>query len=291
MLEGKRIVVCIPYGRRRTVSILMNYLRRDRGIIDEVQFWMNTDPEQVEDVAWAREQERIYKDWVHCMVQPFGQVLRPKQLNTGVFYAYATAPDTLYFRFDDDIVYVHPGYFREMVAYRLAHPDWFLVFGNIWNNAILSYIHQQAGRIGTEAGVVQSPYCMDPVGWASPDFGIYVHHVLLDAIEAGRVDEMLFDEYPLEGKRFSISNFVWRGEDALAWGGPTVERDEEIFLTEVWPTQQRLRNVICGRGLVAHYTFFTQRAAIEGTDILERYKRISEDALSHAYYDLLGQAG
>ena len=88
MYAGKRIVVCIPYGRRRTVGVLLNYLRRDRAIVDEVQFWMNTDKGQNQDEVWAYEQAEIFPDWVKCIPRPlpYGKPLQPKQLNTGLFY-------------------------------------------------------------------------------------------------------------------------------------------------------------------------------------------------------------
>jgi hypothetical protein len=290
VINGKRIVVCVPYGRRRTVSILLNYLRRDRGIVDEVQFWMNTDPEQVEDVQWAEEQQRIYEGWVRCVARPTVERLTPKQYNTGSFYALTQDPGTYYFRFDDDIVYVHPAYFREMAAFREANPDYLLVFGNIWNNAMISYLHQQAGRIGREHGVVEQMWCMDPVGWRSPEFAVYIHGILLDAIAGGTVDRLLFDDpTPLTRyERFSISNFLWTGEDCAEWGGATAEKDEELFLTEHYPPRVGLINAINGRGLVAHYSFFDQRPALDQTDILDRYRELSQKALSEAYYDLLG---
>ncbi len=293
MIDGHPVVVCIPYGRKRTVSILMNYLRRDGKIVDEVQLWMNTDPEQQADRDWAYEQQQTYEGWVRCIEPPTGaQIMHPKQLNTGLFYGDATEQGTYYFRFDDDIVYVHPRYFAEQVAFRDAHPEALLVMGSIFNNATTSYLHQQAGRIGTEHGIVESPWCMDPVAWRRPDFAIYIHRVFLKALDEGRQDEFLFDEpYVLrDAARFSISNFLWRGEDAAAWGGATPLRDEEIWLTEHWPRSTGRQNVVNGRALVAHYSFFDQRPALDQTDILERYRWHGERALSAAYYDLLGAA-
>lgn len=291
MYAGKRIVVCIPYGRRRTVSILLNYLRRDRQIVDEVQFWMNTDPNQVEDVAWARAQAEIFPDWVRCIERPTNEQFHPKQLYTGRFYAGTRQHDTFYFRFDDDIVYVHPRYFANMVDFRLANPEYALVMGNIWNNAILSYIHQQAGRIGTENGVVESAYCMDPVGWTSAAFAVGIHRQFLDMIRADTVDTLFFDRYDLvEYKRFSISNFIWSGEQCDAWGGRTQDLEEEQWLTGTYPHSLGRINTICGSGLVSHYSFFAQRPVLDETDILDRYRALSEDALSSAYYSLLGEA-
>jgi hypothetical protein len=288
---GKRVVVCIPYGRRRTVSILLNYLRRDKSIIDEVQFWMNTDPDQTEDVAWAHEQAEIFDGWVKCVPRPVRQALHPKQLNTGYFYKNTREHDTLYFRFDDDIVYVHPDYFPNMVNFRLANPDYFLVMGSIWNNAILSYIHQQNGLISKGLGVVESAYCMDPVGWTSPKFAVGIHNQLIKMIKRGDVERLFFDRYDLVNyKRFSISNFVWTGEDCDAWGGHTQEREEENWLTGTYPQQIGRINTICGTGFVSHYSFFDQRHRLDKTDILDQYRELSQDALSSSYYSLLGES-
>jgi len=290
MLDGHKIIVCVPYGRKRTVSILLNYLRRDREVIDEVQFWMNTDEDQVEDVAWAREQEAIFKGWVRCVPRPNKEVLHPKQYNTGFFYEMAQDAGTYYFRFDDDIVYIHPRYFAEMVKLRDAHPEYFLIMGNIINNAVVSYIHQAAGRIGRQHGNVQSAWCMDAVGWGSLDFAVALHEQFLNSARDGEVDNWLFENpWPLDGRRFSISNFLWVGDSVKMWGGPTHNRDEEIFLTEEWPAYLRQTNVVNGMALVVHYSFFTQRG-LDNTDILERYRTLSEDALSKSYYTLLGQA-
>ncbi len=294
MLGDKRIVITIPYGRKRTVSILMNYLRRDRQIVDEVQFWMNTDDGQVEDREWAYQQERIYEGWVRCIELPAGnQRQYPKQLNTGRFYAVARDSDAYYFRFDDDIVYVHPDYFANTVAFREANPEPFLIFGTIFNNATTSYLHQQAGRFDRMHGNVDSPWCMDPVAWRSPEFAIYIHHEFLKALEADEPERFYLDEpYPLrDSARFSISNFIWRADDFARWDYATPLADEEIWLAERAPGALGQMNVVAPQSLVVHYSFFDQRPALDQTDILEQYRRHSERALSEAYYDLLGAAG
>ena len=99
------------------------------------------------------------------------------------------------------------------------------------------------------------------------------------ALPAGTVDELLFDEpYPLtDGTRFSISNFVWRGFDAAAWGGATRNRDEEIVLTEEWPRETNRTNVVNGRALVVHYSFFGQRPFLEEARDATRVLRATDD--------------
>ena len=296
MINGHRLVVFIPSGRKRTESILITNLRRFPEI-DEVQIWMNTDkpgtnepqaPNSAGDEEWLRTLPTM---WDKCKLYelPNGAVRKwPKQLSTGQFYHYTTQPGTIYVRMDDDIVYVDDDYFKNMVQFRLDHLAPPIICGNIVNNAVTSYIQQHYGHFDKKHGVVESRYCMDLVGWRSPEFAIYVHETLLDHIDRGTVSSLFFGRQDLDNTRFSICNFSFLGE-RMAKMRPQID-DEEIWLTEKMPVRDKVANLICGDALVAHYSFFDQRPALDKTDILARYKKIAEDKLSAKYYELLGHA-
>lgn len=272
------------------MEILVKYLLKHRDIVDSVQLWENTLNKS--DIDWIRSLKSDY--FIPLRIpdrDKFGNQLHfhrhPVQYNTGRFYVYTKDPDTLYIRFDDDIVYVHDDYFKNILDFRIDNPDYFLVFGNIWNNAIISYIEQKMGNIDLKYGVVDRVDCMHPVGWGSPDFGVHIHRILLEHIKNNTESNLFFDRFELERARFSISNFCFFGKDFAAFDGHINELDEEIWLTQSHPNKHNLSNVICGRALVSHYTFFTQKAAIEATDILEQYRKISDEKLSKDYYRLL----
>ena len=57
MIDGKRVIAWTPYGRERTVSLLVKYMERDvkRGLVDEYRLFMNTDENQEGDRAYAHE--------------------------------------------------------------------------------------------------------------------------------------------------------------------------------------------------------------------------------------------
>ena len=291
MFEGFRVVAVIPAGRKLTMSVLLDHLRRNRPLLDEAQVWINTDAHQSDDLDWLRSLPAILP-WVTLRERPHPEVsLRTKQLYTGQFYAFTQDPGTIYVRFDDDVVYLAPGYFESLLRFRIDNPQYLLVFGNIWNNAIISWIQQDLGHIDREHGVVGSPNCMDLIGWASSDFAEHIHRLLLAHIGAGTTDALLFDRYELaDAHRFSISNFAFFGADCVEWGGPTPE-DEEVFLTENYPRNTGKLNAICGLALVSHFSFFTQREHLLTTDILEQYRAIGVQMLSDDYYRLLGAAG
>lgn len=288
MLDGYRIVPFIPAGRKRQMSVLIDSLRRFPEI-DEVQLWLNTDPDQVEDTEWIRE---LPNQWSKCRLyeRPGAREQGPKQLNTRQFYVNTVNADTIYFRFDDDICYIDDNYFRNMVKFRVENPDYFLVMGNIWNNAVISWIQQhQVGSIDTQYGIVEQPYCMDMVGWQSEVFAKYIHEIMIKHISNHTESDVFFDRYDLnDAHRFSISNFCFFGRDMAKLNGIIPLPDEEIWLTEVYPKEAGVLNTICGTALVVHYSFFAQRAALDENNILERYREIAKQKLSEAYYTLLG---
>src|SRR5262245_29694480 len=52
MFNGHKVISVTPYGRRRYVSLLTNYLERARGLIDEHHFWVNA--QNPPDLEWLQ---------------------------------------------------------------------------------------------------------------------------------------------------------------------------------------------------------------------------------------------
>jgi hypothetical protein len=175
-----------------------------------------------------------------------------------------------------------------MVDCRLANPQAPVVYGSIWNNAICSFLHQKAKHIDRKHGIVESAFCMDPVGWQSGPFAEYIHNVLLKHITAGTTESLYLDDFALENTRYSISNFCFFGGQMQKMM-PEID-DEEIWLTEVYPEKHKATNLLCGSAMVSHYSFFAQRPHLDKTDILERYRKVGQNLLSSQYYNLLGKA-
>lgn len=289
MISGKQVVAWTPYGRQETVSVLVEYVRREweRGLVDEWWLCLNTDPHQVEDQAYAQYLAQRYP-WIRLVDRPAdAPVLHPKQRNTGYFYREMTDPETVLVRLDDDIIYVHEDAVDRLVTHRLQAETGVASFPVMWNNSIVSWFAQQAGVIpaaGTTNDLdkgyvwpkVGGPYCMDPVGWADGRFGVALHHLLLSWIEADAPDmAFLYQDYQLPiGMQFSVSTFASLGSmyAKLATPGVLVPDEEESWHTVHEPRKLGQPNVIVGNALVSHYTFFPQGAIIRSTDILERYR-------------------
>lgn len=291
MINGKRVIAWTPYGRRRTYALLIAYLRRDveRGLIDEVWAYMNTDPTgQEDDIAYAHELAERHPAWFHLKHRPDGIPRHPgpKQRNTGYAYRYMTAPDTVYLRFDDDIVYVHEDAIANLVTRRLEMPHATAVFATTWNNAIVSWYAQQAGVIPRELGVLGAePFCMDPIGWADGQFAVDIHHLLLEKAEAGRVEELyLYQDFPIKpGTQFSVSCFASLGSmyAGLPDGpGVLVPDEEEHWHTVHRPSVTEQPNILLGNAIVSHYTFFPQQPIVHASDVLDRYRDLAEKAVA-----------
>lgn len=280
---GKQVVAWTPYGRRETVEILERYLARDHaaGIVDKWLLYMNTDFDQEGDRNYADELSAT-RDWIEQVPRPGHlEVMRPKQMNTGYFYRHAIEPDTVYVRFDDDIVYIHQDAVRRLVANRIADPRGALVaFPVIWHNAVCSFYLQQLGKIPRSYGTVGSAYCMDPVGWADGRFAEHLHHHLIDKIVNGQVDD-LFVHHDIQlqlGLQFSVSCFAANSDvyTELNPPGHLGYHEEETWHTQLRPRELNRPNVIVGNALVAHLSFYPHSEFIRRrTDVLQWYHELS----------------
>lgn len=279
MIDGKKVVAFTPWGREKTASILFRYLKRDHdlGILDEWWLCENTDADQVGDRAYAASLAAGH-DWIKYIPQPdqFNR-LKPKQQNTKKFYRFMTDHDTVYVRFDDDIVYVHEDAIERLVRARINKKFPFVIFPIIWNNAVCSYYLQKMEAMPSWWGVVQDPYCMDKVGWADPDFAIGIHNHLLEMIESGTVDKLFLHhdiQLPM-GLQFSVSCFAQNGEEYDKAG--LIESEEESWHTMEMPYETQRPNLILSNSLVAHFSFYHQKQKLMETDLLDRYRKLAEE--------------
>lgn len=290
MYRNYRVEAFIPAGRKLTMSLLLDNLYRNKDIVDKVQIWLNTDDNQVEDIKWLNTLPNIYGNFIELIPRREDRPVRsPKQLNTGGFYPHTQDENTIYFRFDDDIIYIDDEYFKNMLDFRIDNPDYFLVFGTIVNNAITSYYFQQEDKVTKEFGIVEEPFCMDVVGWTSPVFALELHKAFLKHIKENTTKKMYLNQpYILDKKRFSVSNFCFFGKDFKKFNGELHEAEEEQWLTEDYPQRAKVLNVIAPNGLCVHFSFFHQREYLLEHNILEEYRAITKQKLSDSYYRLLG---
>lgn len=275
MIDGRKVVVFTPWGRELTASILYKYIKRDveAGVVDEWHLWMNTDPDQESDRKYGYELAEEH-DWVKTFERPPGDVLWPKQMNTGRFYEYYKDSSDIMVRMDDDIVWIEPNAIKRLVEYRLENTFPFVVFPLIWNNAVCSFYLQQGEQMPGWWGTVGNN-CMDPLGWADAHFAEKIHNHLLQGIEENWVDKLFMHTSVMlpAGHQFSVSCFAIDGKEYESG----VAGEEEAWHTIKRPFETGRLNVIVPNSLISHFSFYPQRNYLLGTNILERYRKLSEE--------------
>jgi hypothetical protein len=280
-----RVISVTPAGRRRYLAALVPHLLRQRHVIAEHHWWLNTTDE-----ADAR-----YVEQVTAQHPGFFKICRKEvrpDLNLGEniwrFFRDYSEPDTLYVRLDDDIVYFEPDAVENLVRYRLAHREPLLILGNVVNNAVCTHFHQQAGIVPKAWGPVDN-FCLDGNGWASGDFARKMHGLFLKDLRRGLLQRWKQVALPIDGsRRFSINVISWLGDDLR--GVPEVAGgivDEEPFLTVTLPRRLRRPSAACSDALFAHFAFFTQRPYLEWTwpELIGHYQAIAQQSATRESFD------
>src|SRR6185312_15673304 len=121
MFEGYRVVAVTPAGRRRYMELLVPQILASN-LVDRYDIWVNTaDPA---DIAFFEGLAAKY-DRVRLVPQPDGKAPGVPAIHG--FHRLAMDVDTIYVRFDDDIVWLEPGFFEALLRFRVDHPHYFLV--------------------------------------------------------------------------------------------------------------------------------------------------------------------
>lgn len=271
MYRERRVVVVTPAGRRRYLELLVPQVLALRGVVDEYRLWLNTT--DAEDVAYCERLAAEHPDFITLARLPPG-IAWEGNYSIHHFFRDCVDPGAVYVRLDDDVVLLDtPDAFRALLDFRLDHPELFLVYGCILNNAVITHLQQRMMRFGTELG--RCGYaCMDEVGWSSPQFAERLHRAVLRrlddgcGLEAFRMPPWRL-HYPDE--RVSINCISWLGEEFATFGG-AVGRDEEQWLAVDRPRACGKPNGVFGGFVCVHYAFHPQRAHLDATDILHAYR-------------------
>lgn len=265
-LKMKRILVT-PAGRKNYLEVLYTHLKNLKNEFDEWILWVNTenqiDIEYIEKLE--RENEFIKLQRTKIGVRGSGTIYH--------FFKESIDENSVYIRLDDDIVYVKPNSLNDLFDFRIKNPNYFLVYGNIVNNAILSHLHQRKGVYNNDFKF--GYHCVDHNGWNNPIATESIHRRFLQLNEEDKLNDFSLDNWVLRDyERCSINVISWLGSEFKKFNGD-VGVDEEQWLSCDKPKEIKKPNIIFGDSLFVHYAFFTQRPHIENTDILEKYKNIS----------------
>ena len=266
MYRNYKVVVNTAAGRRRYMQYLIPYIVSS-GIVDRYDIWINT--HNGADIEFFRQVAKRYPV-VNLVWQPDGVVNGNQTINA--FYKACVEPKTIYFKLDDDIVWMEPGLIEKMVEFRVDNPEFFLVSPLVINNSLSTYLLEVDGKIRLDN--YYEANASHPYLWRSGEFALALHRWFINKFLMTRKWEELHVGKKMMGMtRFSINAILWFGDEMAKFSG-IVPGDDEEFMSCIYPTRQGMANAWNGDAIVGHFAFFTQREQLDKEHILEEYGKI-----------------
>lgn len=266
MYNGYKIVVNTAAGRRRYMQYLIPYVLSS-SCVDRYDIWVNT--HNGADIEFFKQ---IAKEFsvVNLVWQPDGVVNGNASINA--FYKDCVEEKTIYFKLDDDIVWMEPNLIEKMVKFRVDNPDYFFVTPLVINNSLTTYLLQIEGKIKLDS--YYSSSANHPILWKSGDFARDLHKWFINSyLKPGRWSNLYIGKKEMGMTRFSINSVLWFGKDMKMFNG-IVPGDDEEFLSCIYPTKIGVSNAWNGDAIIAHFAFFTQREQLDKASILDKYGEI-----------------
>lgn len=167
MYRNYKIVCLTPAGRRRYMQYLIPQIISSE-IIDRYDIWVNTMDKA--DIYFFKKLAEKY-NVINLIWQPDGKVDGNRTINA--FYKNCIEEDTIYFKLDDDIVWMEPSLITKMVDFRIDNPEYFLVSPLVINNALCTYILEIKNKINLRRYLESS--ASHPILWRSGKFASCLH--------------------------------------------------------------------------------------------------------------------
>lgn len=269
MYHNYKVVVNTAAGRRRYMQYLIPYIVSSK-CVDRYDIWINT--HNCADIEFFKQVAQRYPV-VNLVWQPDGVVNGNQTINA--FYKACVEPNTIYFKLDDDVVWMEPGLIDKMVAFRVENPDFFLVSPLVINNSLSTYLLEVDGKIKLDD--YYEANASHPYLWRSGEFALELHQWFIkNYLKTGKWEELHVGKKQMGMTRFSINAILWFGDEMAKFAG-IVPGDDEEFMSCIYPTQQGMANAWNGDAIVGHFAFFTQREQLDKEHILEEYGKICHE--------------
>jgi len=286
MKNNYKIVAVTPAGRKRYLEILYKYICKNKHILDRWDLWVNTDvPEDLDYIKSLAENDSfvnlVYSDF------PYKHWCNDATLSISPFWTKATDEDTIYIRFDDDVVYIDNNTIEKVIDFRIKYPQYLFVYPFIINNTHHSRNLQDRNLVTKEFGMIKEEKDLmgqgiyDKVGLYSGEFLTHLHETFFK-YQSNNTQYLLSSPVAIiweQGSQISINSVCWFGSFfkkicPLQNGNwPVCEED---YLTIKAPKELNMNLCTVPNTLIVHFLFGTQRKASELYDVLEKYKKIAD---------------
>lgn len=266
MYQNYKIVVNTAAGRRRYMQYLIPYVLAS-DVVDRYDLWINT--HNGADIEFFKQLAATYPK-IHLVWQPEGWVNGNASINA--FYKQCIDEDTIYFKLDDDIIWMEDDAIEKMVKFRVDNPQYFLVSPLVINNAQCTYLLQVCDRL--KLNHYYNSAADNIVLWKSGEFASQLHKWFIKKIENKSLNELHMGLHPMALCRFSINSIMWFGKDLARIKG-IVPGDDEEFMSCILPSRMGWTNCWNADVILAHFAFYTQREQLDKCGILEKYGKVN----------------
>ena len=290
-----RVHVCIFTGRWRYLRILLPYLyrelRQNGGVVDKVLFAMlgYTEETQVKLKNFSETANSILNDKAFQLVyfkkDPITKNVKLAKFYDDVHYyvfqRLKENPLDVYFKIDDDIVYLRPNVFGTMLMKKNSS-DCFIHFANIVSNWRCNWLHQQIGVFDKEVNPKELKIQYHPFancGWKRADCAEMILRAFVHHYHKNQTNRYLFPkrEHTTDRLRFSINFFLFDGDlvdiRRLMEAGP-INQDDERWWTERYSGSAPHPNCVVGEALVVHFSYFTTQQNMLDLGLLKEFENI-----------------
>jgi hypothetical protein len=294
-----RVVLITFGGRQCTLEILFYYILKYRSYINEYRIFIATNIKtDLDYMVEFKERNPEFVKLVYTYDEK-GVIENDKNRIWDNAYRQCQEDDTVYIKFDDDIVYFDETLFTDFLNYRIANPEIPLVFPTIINNAYFSWLlekkniynpvsmhlHSNIGdtwpttytRIKSQiieckdnvslknklkiGNLTKLKEVLCPVAWGSLDYCVNLHRQFLEDLSSGVL-------YKYKLGKMELSNRDPVSISCCSWIGSTLKsitnQVGNVFDDEPWwcvwmPTWLDKNNAVYGDCVIAHYAYYKQR--------------------------------
>jgi hypothetical protein len=308
-----RIVLVSFAGRKCTMSILMKYIEKYKNkntdYFDEYRIFVATTIK--EDLDYLESLNNKF-DWINLVYTKKDDkiILDDRNYIWDASYKTCCQEDTVYLKFDDDIIFLEENIFTDFIKFRIRNKEHPLVFPAIINNSFTSwyyeyqkkieihptlktkigetwidtskriypYVKERIGQQIKIGNITETNEVLCPVAWGNLDYVVSLHNMFINDIKNNNNnnnnDKYKFHEWRLKGiQPVSISCCCWLGDNLKKYTSMVGEvKDDEPWWTIWLPVWTGDYNIIYGKTVVGHYAYYKQRElGLDKTDILEKY--------------------
>ena len=288
MFKNHKVIAVTPAGRARYLAALCAHVRA-QPLIDEHHILMNpVDAKGKESESDKQYIESFKNDPYHTVINtadiPVG-VAEPEQRRRWRIprmFRTCVDPEAIYIFLSDDIVWMAPDAIETLLTYRCAHPENFLVFPNVVNTAMCSYLQQQANLIDSSHGIAyRSSRCA--LSTKSEEFAAHVHDSFITAlkkdINAWKLDSCVLDNTNCR-EIMPLQVFCFFGKEFAYFDGIIPSDCLQTWLCSSYCHQWDMWNSFCGEARFVHFAHRAQEEKLQSDrlDILQEYERLAPAA-------------